>query len=241
MQSDLINHPQLAGRIFECLAARGRIAGLIDLFRKHVSSGECLYESTEVAFFETLLRHDISGNSAPKAKAFAKQWLEGKTSGTGLPHSKGPAAILLYWLGDGRAAPMIQRILMKPGQNLTGGVARSLLASLVALNPKSVNAAIQACVGFDSPATSSFAKLLQKLRTDRGLELPNNRLVYPRKPFTTNREIYEARAWLKLEVLSLSCSKKAKGRLRTELKWLHSKRLGACESKALRRLKRRLR
>lgn len=231
---DLVHYPLLADRIFEYYVALGEFQDLLKLFRTFVANGESLYESVEISFFETLLIANIDRQSAKLIRSFVREWVLGRTQGSGKPQSRGVAALVLYWLGDGRSVPTILAVLRKHGPVLPPPVTRALIASFVAFAPSRVSEALEFCAQFGGADVTSLGTLLQRLRTDSEVKLTLPDVAF-RRPWAVGDKVYEARTWLRLEVLTVSSAPDVQRWLRKQQRRLSGKVSGTCEVRAYNR------
>ncbi len=231
---DLVRYPLLAERIFQYFVALGEWEGLYSLFTSFVDTGESLYEDVETTFFETLLLANIPDDRRAEFRELARRWTVGEVEGSGRAQSRGPAALCLFWLGDRRSLITIERVLENSGRSLPPQVSRSLLSAYLGLAPDRVATATEYCAEIGVPTAASLATLVKRLRDDDGLrlQLPN---VEPRKPKSLGFEVFEARTWIRLEILSLAASPNIQEWLQRQQNRLAARTLGTCEIRAFNR------
>lgn len=169
---DLVEYPVLARRIFEYFIALRDLSGLLSLFQQLVRNGESIYESVEVDFFESILLTNFHSPDTRLLRRFARDWAVGKIHGSGRTLSQGVAALVLFWLGDGRSITTIESILNNQGHVLPGSVVRALLASYVALDPhRLVNTAMRMAARIGGSEVTRLMGLIERLLVDRRLRI----------------------------------------------------------------------
>jgi hypothetical protein len=232
---NLIRNPTLAPKIFEYFSALNKYDELLDLFQTFVQNGESVYESVEASFFENILCTNIPDSSRGRYRQFVQSWLSDAKLGSSRPYSRGSAALCLYWLGDRRSIGKIQNLLENGVATYQATTIRGLLASLVALSPESVDQTIMLCSKFGYAEVSSFAELLLKIgsRSDIDCTLAK---VTPRRPAMSGKDIFEARTWLRLEILSTAKSRGIQNWLKAQKRHLEKRSgFGDCELRAYKR------
>lgn len=237
---DLVSFPTLANRIFEYYVARKAYVGLADLFERYVKQGECIHESVALAFFETILSSDPPPNARRRLRDLAKTVLD-KTWPPNLgSYPKSSAALCLYWLGDKRSASVFRRLIQNQGKDLPEGVVRALVASAAALDPDKVNETLVAAVRVGKPDVASLATTISRLRGGSIAEIQGSKILNPRYSWTQQRNVYDARMWLRLEVLAFAESLRVIAKVKKEIARLKKEPLSGTEARCLRRLVERM-
>jgi tetratricopeptide (TPR) repeat protein len=237
--SDLIDSPLLAKRIFEYYSALNDFDGLLKLFEKFLLQKESLYESVETAFFENILLNNIPNNFRSSFKKFTINWLNNDKLGCGRPYSRGSAALCLYWLSDKRSVSSIRRVLIDNANNYPATTTRALVAAQVALAPEKIDDVLKICARLGNKELASFAQFVEVIRNDKDIDCTLPKIAY-RKPYCTQVSLFEARTWLRLEILTLSKSQGIRKWLKTQDNIIKRHSLGDCELRAYTRWKQRL-
>jgi hypothetical protein len=198
----LESQPGLAERIFEYLVARDRFADYVELFEWYLDSKNSLYEDVEALWFESLLVADPPSKSWPALRRIALEFVRGSKRGTSLQGPKVAAALTLYWFAD-RRQQQVFAALLRGSRVLDGPTRRTLAAILCALEPKGVDEWLLLAGRESSSHVSSLIELVMKLRDGESFLIPR-RLVFTRRPAVLDRFVFDARSWLRLELLALS-------------------------------------
>jgi len=237
--SDLIAFPLLAPRIFEYYAALQDFSGLLELFSELVESKESLYESAEAAFFEGILLCNIPNDLRSKFREFTYQWLTNQNLGTGRPYSRGSAALCLYWLGDKRSVSAIEKVLLNEAHNYPATTSRALVAAYTALAPEKIDVALKICARLANKELASFAQFVDVIMESENIvcSLPR---VSCRRPYSSQISIFEARTWLRLEILTLAKSQGIRNWLKSQKATIEKNTLGDCEKRVFKRWAARL-
>jgi hypothetical protein len=237
--ADLIAYPLLAARIFEYFSALQDYQSLLTLFQTYVRHGESLYESVEAAFFENILLSNIPNSLRTEFRQTTTAWLQDDELGSGRPYSRGVAALCLYWLGDKRSVPTIRRLLRDESQNFQATTVRALVAAYVALAPQEVDEALKISARFSNPEIGSFAQFIERIQRDEQLQCTLKK-ISPRRPYSSQVNIFEARSWIRLEILTLAKSMAIKRWLKVQQHQLSRSALGDCEQRVYQRWQARL-
>lgn len=238
---DLVGFPTLANRIFEYYIARGAYIGLIDLFERYVQQGECIHESVALAFFEIILSSDPPTGAKKRLRALAKRVLD-KTWPPDLgSYPKSSAALCLYWLGDKKSASVFRRLVQTQGRDLPEGVVRALIAGAAALDPDKIGETLTAAVRVGKPDVASLATTVSRLRSGNIKEIDGSRILFPRYSWPLQRNVYDARMWLRLETLAFAASPKIIAKVNKEITRLKTEPLTSTEKRCLTRLMKRMR
>ncbi len=201
-QDLLESQPGLAERIFEYLVARDRFTDYIALFESYLRSGNSLYEDVEALWFESLLVASPPPKAWPALRRIALEFVRGSKRGTSLQGPKVAAALTLYWLAD-RRQQRVFAALLRGSRVLDGPTRRTLAAILCALEPKGVDEWLLLAGRESSAHVSSLVELVMKLRDGESFFIPKQ-LVFARRPSVLDRFVFDARSWLRLELLALS-------------------------------------
>jgi hypothetical protein len=198
----LAAQPTLAERIFEYLIARARFDDYIALFDWLLTSGNSLYEDVEAHWFESLLVASPPVSYWAPLRRRALEFVKGTKRGTRRPWPKMPAAMLLYWLSDRRQERVFSGLLRR-SDGLDGPTRRTLTAILSAISPGRVDDWLLLAGRGGSPQVSSLIEIVQRLKEGQSCFLPK-KLIFVKRPSVLNRYVYDARAWLRLELLTVS-------------------------------------
>lgn len=231
---DLITHPLLAHRIFEYFSALSDFERLLQIFSNLVDEGESLYENVEAAFFENILLSNIPSASRSAFRKLTQSWLSNQSLGSGRPYSRGIAALCLYWLGDRRSIPSIRRALVEDATSYPATTTRALVAVYIAMAPEKANDALKICGRFANREVASFSRFVQEIRSNKNLQCTLPR-VSQRKPFSTQIGIFEARTWIRLEIMQLSKSAAIQAWLKSQHAYISKQQLGDCEQRVFNR------
>ncbi|MEO7733088.1 MAG: RNA-directed DNA polymerase [Kofleriaceae bacterium] len=198
----LVKEPILAERVFEYLLAQDRWGDYLDLFEGLLRSGNSLYEDVEAHWFEMALRSDPSKSQRTPLRKLAVEFATKTKRGTQLAGPRVPAALLLYWLGDGRNWRRLRSILAGD-VDLDGPTRRTLAAVLCAVKPADTDSILLSASRQASPQVSGFVEWMLRLRAGEELQLTRPLVAFRRPPSITH-EVLDARGWLRLELLSCS-------------------------------------
>ncbi len=212
----LIEYPDIQVRIFETFAKRGETGKLIQLFRDFVDARECLFEASEVAFFEALLLADPRPRQEKVCRALVLDFLTGKIGSTsGKPLGIASAVLCYYWFGgDVRDLPSILGI--KRWASVPEPVVRSVLAVTAARRPRQYRELLPYLVGYPGDDAGRLAQFLEGISTGRIRDII--KFAHPKKRWPLRGEHYDTRSWLCLELLSRSPEPTLQRWLRTEYK-----------------------
>jgi hypothetical protein len=230
--------PDRSARLFEYLLARGRFGDYLDLFEWLLTSGNCLYEDVEANWFEALLRVSPPRDVRSPLKRIAAEFVVGSTRGTMRSAARVPAALLLYWIGDGRQGRLLERLLRRKG-GLDGPTRRTVAAVLCALRPDRVESWLALGARQASPHVSSLIEWLSRMREGERFRPPSP-LVFVKRPWVLQEYVYDARAWLRMELLALSPDADLRLRLVEQAEKMFWNPLRPTESVIVRRLERKL-
>jgi hypothetical protein len=237
---DLVNYPTLAPRIFEYMIARKTYAKLVQTFEEYIRNGECLYESVALSFFEAFLISDPPAKVRVKLRKLAQRAL-GKDWPPELgAHPKYAAAICLFWVGDKRSARSLLKQVREHGRELPEGVTRALISGAACLAPDKIQDVLIAAVQAGKPSVASLATTIVRLRSKQIQDIEGSRILFPRYSWALQRNIYDARMWLRLEILAFSTSPKIRVKLQKEIERLIGESLTASETRCLNRLRNRV-
>ncbi|MBK9617597.1 MAG: hypothetical protein IPO31_00255 [Candidatus Obscuribacter sp.] len=237
--NDLITYPLLAPRIFEYYVALSDYGGLLELFDRMIEEHESIYESVENCFFETVLNCNVPDHFRKPFREFCGKWLKNPSIGSGRPFSRGSAALCLYWLGDKRSVKAIKRVLDAEGIDYPASSTRALVSAYIALAPEQLDYALGICARISNGELSSVSRFIHVLSNDGSLRCALPRITQ-RVPYSTQIPVFEARTWLRLEVLSLSKATAVKKWLRAQELTISKCSLGDCEKRAFARWRKRL-
>jgi hypothetical protein len=238
-QSYLVDCPLLADRIFEYLLARGRFREHLALFKWWLIGGNSLYEDIETAWFESLLSASPPSNLWGELRTLAVEFIRGaKKNGTRRLGPRVPAALLLYWLWDGRQGRALQTMLENPNV-IEGPTRRTMAAVLCARQPKHLSRWLLLAARQASRHVSSLIEWVTKLRDGVRFLIPEP-LVFVKHPPVLNRFVYDARAWLRLELLSISPRQDIRTAIKKVLKNVKRNPIQLTEGIILKRLENRL-
>jgi hypothetical protein len=194
-KSLLIDCPLLAERLFEYLLARSRFEEYLRLFRWYLKSENSLYEDVESSWFESLLISSPPKEMWPAFRKIAVEFIRGRKLGTTRTVPRIGAAMLLYWLWDGRSGGILRSIL--ESTSVTDGPTRRTMASILCARiPEHLPRWLLLAARHSSPHVSSLIEWLTKLK-DGTLPTVPNPLVFVKRPSVLNRFVYDARAWLR--------------------------------------------
>ena len=202
--TDLIHFPELDERIFSYFSRRNRIGPLLDLFKSYCSTGENLYESTEIRFFESLLWLDPSDKEGYDILDFSEQFTHGEVQGqTSKSMGVASAILVIYWLAakDPHLSDLYDSRELR---RLPKEVARAWLACTVAWNPENLTSLRGKLLGHPSDDIVRLANFLESLLHGKIHSLGNYKKQRNRWPLPGN--YYDARSWLVLDLASQSGS-----------------------------------
>ena len=194
--------PARAERLLEYLLARRNYDDYIGLFEWFLTSGNSLYEDVEAKWFELLLRVSPPRRVRPAIRDLAVEFLRGSKRGTGRPGARVPAALLLYWIGDGRKFASFEELLSS-GVLLDGPSRRAVTAILCAVEPERLDRWLTLAGRQASTHVSSLVEWLTRARDGESFRLPSP-LTFVKRPWLLDRYLYDARAWLRVELLAFS-------------------------------------
>lgn len=237
-QEFLVEAPQLADRIFEYILARGRYREYLRLFLWLLKSGNSLYESVETQWFECLLMASPPNSVKPPLRKLAVEFARGTKRGTRRVGPRVPAALLLYWLWDGRQGRVLETVLSGPAV-IDGSTRRTMAAILCARKPAHAEEWLLVGARHASPEVSSLIQLVTALRAGKAIALPRP-LVFVKRPPVLGRYTYDARAWLRLELLLLSPRKDVRMAVKKAIRDIRKYPLTPPENDIAKRLERRL-
>lgn len=194
----LVRCPQLAARIFDYLVARGRFVDHLQLFKGLLRDKESLYEDVEIRWFESLLSSSPPGDRS-EFLTLAEEFLAADPPGCGRPGVRVSAALLLYWLGDPAAIDRLAGVL-ESNSAVDGQTRRTITAILCAVRPIDTLRWLSTAATVPQANVSGLIAWILGLRAGSMIKLPNP-LVFPKKSAITKRFHYDARIWLRLELL----------------------------------------
>lgn len=238
MYDDLIAHPHLDERIFQCLAKRNQADRLLALFERYCGEGESLYEATEASFFEACLLLNATPVVEKRIIETARSFLEGTLAGqSGGGFGKASALLCLYWFGLG-GPELVDLYTAVEAFLLPPPLARCWLATVAARTEKLLQRVQAKLVGHPSDDVARLSRFLTETITGSVDRVGNYKHQKSRWPLTGN--YYDVRAWLQLEILSRGRSRQLQMTLRNDLK--HFSRLARTrqEKRVLARIERRL-
>jgi hypothetical protein len=216
MCNDLVAYPDLCDRVFESLARRGEGSKLADLFEQYCDAGECLFEATEAAFFESCLLLDASESIEKRLRQIAGEFAKGSMPGqTKRPYGKASAILCLYWFGLS-ARQMSSLFSHEEAIHLPPSVARAWLACVTAKDANLLPAVQSKLVGHPSPDVAHLSRFLDDLRAgsvETVGSYKNQKSLWPKAG-----KFYDARAWLQLELISWAGSTKLLSVGRSDMK-----------------------
>ncbi len=238
MYEDMIAYPHLAERIFESLARRNKGRELLALFSQYCHAEESLYESTEAMFFDCCLLADVAPLLEAKLRSTAELFSQGRVGGQSLrPFGKAAAVLCLYWfnfpgekfavLFSSEEAPRLPSIL-----------ARAWLAVTAARDAGSLPTVQRKLVGHPSDDVARLSRFISELQDGQVDSIGNYRNLRPRWPLPGM--FYDARTWLRLELLTRSGSKKLRGIARADIGTFEKYATTRQEKRVLARVRKRL-
>lgn len=234
----LVDAPQLAERIFEYILSQNRFWDYLRLFKWLLNSGNSLYENVEAQWFESLLLSSPPPMIRSKLRKIAVEFVRGSKRGTGKLGPRVPAALLIYWLWDGRQGKVLETILNSL-QVIDGPTRRTMAAILCARKGAQAERWLLLAAREPSPEVSSIIQLINKLREGKPVVLPKP-LIFVKYPPVFDRYIYDARAWLRLELLTLSFRKDVRGAVKNALKFARKNPLQSTENIIATRIEKKL-
>ncbi|MBN2584563.1 MAG: RNA-directed DNA polymerase [Planctomycetes bacterium] len=216
MRSDLVEYPHLDARIFHSLASRNEGQKLLNLFEDYRVSGECLFEATEANFFEACLLLDASRALASRIRSMAKTFVRGTAKGHSKnAYGKASAVICLYWFGLS-ATTLMKLFSEEEARLLPPSVARAWLACVAAKDADSLPVVQAKLIGHPSEDVAKLSRFLGDLlkgTVDQIGNYKNQRTRWPRAG-----RYYDVRAWLQLELISQTRSRKLKSTAQSDCK-----------------------
>ena len=237
---DLVKYPTLSQRIFEYMVARKTYVTLVRMFEKYIKNGECLYKSVALAFFETFLSSDPPVKVRASLRKLSQRVLSSDWPPELGAYPKHSAAICLYWVGDKRSAKSFLKQVREHGRDLPEGVTRALISGAACLAPERFQDALIAAVQVGKPSVASLATTITRLRGKNIKDIPGSRILFPRYSWALQRDIYDARMWMRLEMLAFSTSPQIKSKVQREIERLKKESLSATEKRCLLRLIKRV-
>lgn len=194
----LVKCPQLATRIFDYLVARGRYGDHLCLFKGFLHDKESLCEDVEIRWFESLL-----SSSPPDDRgeflSLAKEFLSVGAPGSGRPGVRVSAALLLYWFDHADAIGRLAEVLGSDSV-VDGPTRRTITAILCARRPEDTLRWLSTAATVPLAGVSGLIAWILGLRAGSLIKLPKL-LVFPKRSAMTGRYHYDARIWLRLELL----------------------------------------
>lgn len=236
---DLVDHPdQLDERIFQYFAKRNRGEQLLDLFIEYCGSGENLFEATEAAFFESLLLLDPVPVFAARLRRFASDFASISVSGqSGKPLARSSAILVMYWFGAS-VDDLLDLFDSDSARRLPKEVARSWIATIAALRPRSLKSAQARLVGHQSDDVARLSSFLSGLASGSVTRLGNYKTQKLRWPLTG--KYYDARSWLLLHIASSTPAPSLQAQLRQDLVMFRRLARTIPEKRTMSRIARRL-
>jgi hypothetical protein len=231
--------PQLSERIFEYILARARFKEYIRLFEWFLKSGNSLYEDVEAQWFESLLLTSPTPRVRTELRKLAVEFIRGSRRGARRLGPTVPAALLLYWIWDGRQGCVLNTILTSP-HVVDGPTRRTMASILCARKPAQAEKWLLLAARQPSSEVSALVQLITEIRDGQPLVLPKP-LVFVKRPPVFDRFVYDARAWLRLELLSLSPRKDVRTAIKRTLAEAKRNPLRPTEKIILSRLEKRTR
>ena len=212
---DLLEFPFLGTRIFQYLAKRDKGSQLLDLFTQYCALSGNLFEATEADFFEAVLLLDLSPARANRFRQVATEFARGGFAGqTGRPLGRSSAIIALYWLGE--SGSMIADLYTSDNAvKLPKEAARAWLACTTALRKRNLDLVRARLLGHPADDVARLARFLSELCAGNVASLGAYKSLRSRWPLAG--KYYDARAWLILDLASISTNKALKALLRTDL------------------------
>lgn len=234
----LVQAPNRAERIFEYLVARSRWADLTNLFDWWLDSGNSLYEDVEMAWFEALLVVTPPRHVRQRIRSIAVEFVRGSRRGTLLPGPRLPAVLSLYWLGDGRQFRVLETLLRSQAR-IDSESRRALAAVLCAVYPLRAAEWVALAAKEPSSSVSSLVQWVTRAVAGEYFEVPKE-LVFVRKPWLLQRWVYDARSWLRVELLLLAKEPRTRRAVSRQVLRMRRNPLAVSESVIARRIERRL-
>jgi len=235
----LVDYPSIAPRIFAYFARRDRGVALIKLFEKYVTEDESLFEATEAAFFDALLLGDFSAKDETMALNLVTRYLDGNlTSSSGGDIGKASAILAYYWLG-GNIKRLAAKLEKRGWSKLSTKVARAFLATLAATASGEFAKTAVKFVGHPSDDVARITEFIQAIRLGElvAMKFP---FAHLKSKWPLRGKYYDTRAWLQLELLSLSVGSGTATWIKNELAKFKKYAITHQEQRVLARLKKRL-
>lgn len=235
---DLVDGPLLAEHIFRYLLTRNRYTDYIELFEWLLGSGDSIYEDVEEKWFESLLFVCPPDPMRSSLSALAEEFCRGAARGTGRAGPRVPAALLLYWLGQ-LNAPIVLESILRGDPMADGNRQRTVAAILCALQPAQLDQWLSLAAREPASQVSHLIEWLARLKTGERFVIPNP-LITRRRPLSVGRAIYDARALLRIELLTASTRPDIRKAIQSDLAKARARALTTCEHLILERVENRL-
>ena len=188
---------------------------LLLLFLRYQKSGESLFEATEATFFESCLLLDADSDLEKRMRILAKRFVLGKAIGqSGRPFAKGPALLCLGWFGTS----VRELVTLFPDEDTTRlpvPVARAWLAVVASMDPKHLPDIQKKLVGHPSDDVARLSRFLDDLLAGRLEKVDRYKNTRTRWPL--QGKFFDARGWIKMELVAHSKSKTLRQRARSDL------------------------
>ena len=200
----IVEAPSLAERVFEYLLARNRYAEYLQLWQWLARTKNNIYEDVEMAWFEQVLLVSPPRAAREAFLSVASAVLRGRYRGSGKPGVMVPAALLVYWFWDGRQGRILETLLSRDG--LPPDARRTVAAILCARKSGNWKQWLLLAGRHASREVAGLIGFVTRITSGEPLELVQP-LVFVKRPVVYDRFIYDARAWLRLELLAMSPNK----------------------------------
>lgn len=236
--NDLINLPFLDERLFLYLARRNKGKLLLENFIAFCENNESLYESTEGIFFDSCLLLNASSSLEKSIKKFASDFSTNKIKNqTGKPFGKSSALLCLYWFGmSGKAIYEIFKDIET--QYLPISVVRTLLTIIAVRNPRYLNNIRAKLIGHSSEELARLSKFIDDLLCGNLKTIGNYRNQRSRWPLPG--KYYDARTWLKFELISRGKNPDIKKIVKNDFKYFEKLAFTKQEKRILKRIAKRI-
>lgn len=204
--ADIVEYPLLAQVVFSYFATNDRWRELRGVFEGYCAAGECLFETVEAWFFEACLMMNLDAAAEEEALGAALQATRGDALGR-VPGSVGrvPSTLCVFWF-DASPQALAELFSDEQARHLPAPVARAWLAVCAAREFSALREAQAKLVGNAADDVAKLSHFLTAL--SRGDIESVGYYKHQRKMWAARGKLYDARAWLQLELLAASSSEK---------------------------------
>lgn len=211
--ADIVAAPQLAERIFDYLASRSRWNDFCSTIQRLRKNGESIYEDVEAHWFETILRWAPPKSSRSGLCSLAMDVLSRQKGLLSSGRMKSLASLVIYWVGNNRSRKSLQSLLSQQAGSHDADLQRTLTAICCATGTDPHGWLLKGA-RLPAPQIATLVDFADRILVGGNLNLPGYLATFRMR---RGVRIYDARTWLRLELLSRTSNAKVRKRLKATL------------------------